>query len=65
MAKKFLNQVDLDSLGIGTRNGTKVLLDDGSWSAQLMLTNTTSVKVTVGTTAPASPTTGDLWIDTN
>jgi hypothetical protein len=37
----------------------------GNFSGSLDRFNPTSLRITVGTTAPASPATNDLWVDTN
>lgn len=37
----------------------------GSWVPGVVTTSASTVKLTVGTTAPSSPNVGDVWIDTN
>ena len=45
-------------------DGRAYIKDDAGNELLLMPASGTS-KITVGTSAPASPTAGDLWIDTN
>jgi len=62
MAQKKISQLPVASAALGAM---ELEVNNAGTSESLTLTLVRTLVVAVGTTAPASPSTNDLWVDTN
>jgi len=62
MAQKKISQLPVASAALAAM---ELEVNNAGTSESLTLTLVRTLVVAVGTTAPASPSTNDLWVDTN
>lgn len=68
-ARTNLGLGNVDNTSDATKNSASVTLTNKTLTSPVINTPTGfltgAAKITVGTSTPSSPTTGDLWVDTN